>query len=141
MARKDTTGAAPPRGFSDVIGIALIAGSLLLLVAQLSFDRYDIDSNRVPPNQSTHNLIGSAGAFGANVLFRLFGGGAFVLPALMLLWPGLPFLFPVLPSAAVALGRDIVSDVPRFLIFTPYLETLRQNMNAPSAGECWQVHE
>jgi hypothetical protein len=36
MARKDSTVAAPPRGFSDVIGIVLIAGALLLLVAQLS---------------------------------------------------------------------------------------------------------
>ena len=76
MARKDSTVAAAPRGFSDVIGIVLIAGALLLLVAQLSFDRYDVDSNRVPANPNAHNLIGRAGAFGANALFQMFGGGA-----------------------------------------------------------------
>jgi hypothetical protein len=92
MARKESRPAADHRGFSDIIGIVLIAASLLLLVAQLSFDRYDVDSNRVPPNQATHNLIGGAGAFGANLFFRFFGAGAFVLPIILLLF-GIGYLF------------------------------------------------
>ena len=92
MARKDASGVTTHRGLSDVIGIVLIAASLLLLVAQLSFDRYDLATNRVPANQSTHNLIGGAGAWGANALFKLFGAGAFVMPILLFLF-GLGYLF------------------------------------------------
>src|SRR5262249_54042626 len=59
MARKDTSKATQDRGFSDIIGIVLIATALLLMVAQLSFDRQDVTSNRIPSNETTHNWIGS----------------------------------------------------------------------------------
>src|SRR6185436_9753480 len=95
MARKDTAKPAAQRGFSDIIGIVLIAAALLLLAAQLSFDRQDVNSNRIPSNEITHNWIGSAGAFMANGLFFLFGAGAFVLPMLLLLF-GLGHLFEFL---------------------------------------------
>jgi S-DNA-T family DNA segregation ATPase FtsK/SpoIIIE len=136
MARKDSSGTAPPRGFSDIIGIVLIAGALLLLVAQLSFDRYDIDSNRVPPNQSVHNLIGTAGAFGAHVLFRLFGGGAFVLPVLLLLF-GLGYLLcflSYLQRRWLWAGILFLTCLGFFDLYSGYFETLRQNMNAPAGG-------
>src|SRR5262245_34466883 len=92
MARKDTSKATQDRGFSDIIGIVLIATALLLMVAQLSFDRQDITSNRIPSNETTHNWIGSAGAFGANGLFFMFGAGAFLLPVLLTLF-GFGYLF------------------------------------------------
>jgi len=50
MARKDSRSAAHARGFSDIIGIALMALALLLLVAQLTFHPHDVAANRVPPN-------------------------------------------------------------------------------------------
>jgi DNA segregation ATPase FtsK/SpoIIIE-like protein len=110
MARKDPKIAADHRGLNDIIGIVLLAGALLLMLAQVSFDRYDIDANKLPPNQPAHNWIGGAGAWGANVLFYLFGAGAFVLPMLLLafgwvtsssscplkrrwLWAGVLFVF------------------------------------------------
>ena len=73
----------------------LIALALLLLVAQLSFDRYDVEANRAPANETTHNWIGSAGAHAAWGFFWLFGGGAYVLPVLLLIF-GAGYLFEFL---------------------------------------------
>jgi S-DNA-T family DNA segregation ATPase FtsK/SpoIIIE len=66
----------------DVIGLVLVALAVLLLLAQVSFDRNDLAVNRVPPNETTHNWIGSVGAHLANGLFFVFGAGAFLLPVL-----------------------------------------------------------
>jgi DNA segregation ATPase FtsK/SpoIIIE-like protein len=88
MARKDAQKAGAPRGLSDVIGIVLLAAGLLLLVAQLSFDPFDLPAHRNPPNQTPNNWIGVAGAWGANVLFQWFGAGAFVLPFILLVFGG-----------------------------------------------------
>src|SRR3954471_18083722 len=92
MARKALQSPAHARGFSDVIGIALMALALLLLVAQLTFHPHDVAENRVPPNETMHNWIGFFGAWTANGFFRLFGAGAFVLPLLMVLF-ALGYLF------------------------------------------------
>ena len=83
MARKSDDDSNPKNGkngFNDVIGIALLALALLLLVAQLSFDRYDLSSVRVPPNKEIHNWIGSIGAYLAWFTFLAFGIGAYLLP-------------------------------------------------------------
>ncbi|HYV32081.1 MAG TPA: DNA translocase FtsK 4TM domain-containing protein, partial [Candidatus Binatia bacterium] len=136
MARKEPTKAVHQRGFSDILGILLIAGALLLLLAQLSFDRQDVASNRLPANETTHNWIGSAGAFGANGFFFLFGAGAFVLPVLLMLF-GLGHLFEFLSylkrrwAWAAAL---FLTCLGFFDLYSNLLETLRVNLNAPSAG-------
>jgi DNA segregation ATPase FtsK/SpoIIIE, S-DNA-T family len=91
MARKDSSKASHHRGLSDIVGIVLIAGAVLLLVAQFSFERSDVASNRFPPNENPHNWIGKAGAHGANFFFFLFGAGAYVLPLLMFIF-GLGYL-------------------------------------------------
>ena len=83
MARKSDDDSNPKsgkNGFNDVIGIALLALALLLLVAQLSFDRYDLSSVRVPPNKEIHNWIGSIGAYLAWFTFLALGIGAYLLP-------------------------------------------------------------
>ena len=137
MARKDSTKTArPQRGLNDIIGIVLIAAALLLLLAQLSFDRYDLNTNKVPANQTPHNWIGSAGAWGANLLFQVFGAGAFVLPMLLFIF-GLGHLFEFFaylkhrwPWAAVL----FFTCLGCFDLYTASLETLRYNINAPSAG-------
>ncbi len=136
MARKDSGNRAHPRGMSDIIGIVLIALALLLLVAQLSFDRYDLEANRVPVNQAVHNWIGSAGALGANLLFQFFGAAAFVLPLLLLLF-GIGYLFEFFAYlkrrwfwAAVLL----FCSLGFFDLYSHLLEGLRYNLNAPSAG-------
>jgi S-DNA-T family DNA segregation ATPase FtsK/SpoIIIE len=135
MARKDSAG-AHARGLGDIVGILLIAAALLLLAAQVSFDRYDLEAHRIPANATVHNWIGSAGAHMANALFQVFGAGAFVLPLLLLLF-GVGYLFEFFAYlkrrwawAAVL----FVSSLGFFDLYSNWLETLQQNLNAPSAG-------
>jgi S-DNA-T family DNA segregation ATPase FtsK/SpoIIIE len=136
MARKGTDKAAAPRGMSDVIGFVLIAIGLLLLLAQLSFDRQDVAANKFPPNQTPHNWIGQAGAWGAYGLFFLFGAGAFVLPFLALLF-GAGYLFEFfayLKRRWMWASLLFLSCLGFFDLYSPYWENLRRNLNAPSAG-------
>jgi S-DNA-T family DNA segregation ATPase FtsK/SpoIIIE len=80
MARKSGDDSNSKNGLNDVIGIALLAAALLLLVAQLSFDRYDLPFVRTPPNKEIHNWIGSIGAYLAWFSFLPLGIAAYVLP-------------------------------------------------------------
>jgi len=82
-------------GFGDIIGVVLLAAALLLLVAQLSFDRCDIPALCDPPNKPTHNWIGPMGAHFAHWFFVLFGVAAYALPPLLTAF-GLAYLFNIL---------------------------------------------
>ncbi len=73
-------------GFNDVIGVALLAIALLLLVAQLSFDRYDLSFFRDPHNKPIHNWIGPLGAYLAWGSFLPFGLVGYLLPWLFALF-------------------------------------------------------
>jgi DNA segregation ATPase FtsK/SpoIIIE, S-DNA-T family len=84
MSRK--TGSGSNNGFGDVIGIALLAIALLLLVAQLSFDRYDLSFFRDPHNRPIHNWIGPLGAYLAWSVFLPFGLVAYLVPPLLALF-------------------------------------------------------
>jgi hypothetical protein len=80
MSRK-----SPPdsnKGFADVIGVALLAAALLLLVAQFSFDRYDLSFFKDPPIKPVHNWIGTVGAYLAWGSFLPFGVVGYLLPLL-----------------------------------------------------------
>ena len=138
MARKESRNTDQSRGFSDIIGIVLIAAAVLLLVAQFSFDRYDIDSNRVPPNQTVNNWIGPAGAFSAYGLFFLFGAWAFVLPVILIVFAlGYLFdLFAYLKHCWLWALVLFLSGLGFFDLYThtAFLDNLCQNLNAPSAG-------
>jgi S-DNA-T family DNA segregation ATPase FtsK/SpoIIIE len=81
MSRK--TGSGSNNGFGDVIGVALLAVALLLLVAQLSFDRYDLSFFRDPHNKPIHNWIGPLGAYLAWGSFLPFGLVGYLLPWLL----------------------------------------------------------
>jgi len=67
-------------GLGDVIGVALLAIALLLLVAQLSFDRNDISFLTTQANSSTHNWIKLPGAYLAWVSFLFLGIIGYLLP-------------------------------------------------------------
>jgi S-DNA-T family DNA segregation ATPase FtsK/SpoIIIE len=138
MSRK--TPAGPGNGFSDIIGVALLAAALLLLVAQVSFDRYDLASNRTPPNNLIHNLIGTYGAHVANASFFLFGLGAFVLPFLLAAF-GLGYLFNFISYLRERRLWSVVWGVVMMLSLTGLLHIMNRplrylcsNINAPSAG-------
>jgi S-DNA-T family DNA segregation ATPase FtsK/SpoIIIE len=93
MSRK-----SPPdsnKGFADVIGVALLAAALLLLVAQLSFDRYDLSFFKDPPIKPVHNWIGTVGAYLAWGSFLPFGAVGYLLPVLFAAF-GVAYLLNVL---------------------------------------------
>ncbi|PYJ87208.1 MAG: cell division protein FtsK [Verrucomicrobia bacterium] len=92
MARKASSNQVHARGFGDIIGIALIAVSVLTLVALLSYDPRDVSVNSTEPNLTTHNWIGQVGAWIGFLLFFLFGAGAYLLPILLFCF-GLSYLF------------------------------------------------
>ena len=71
MSRKTTSDSA--HGFGDIVGVALLAVALLLLVAQLSFDRDDVSFLTTRLNKPTHNWIGPLGAYLAWTSFIPFG--------------------------------------------------------------------
>ena len=78
-------------GFGDVIGVALLALALLLLVAQCSFDRFDISFFGEPHNKPVHNWIGPLGSYLAWGSFLPFGLVGYLLPWLFALF-GAAFL-------------------------------------------------
>src|SRR5438477_5013579 len=92
MARKSSAEAKAAHGFGDTIGVALLAIALLLLVAQLSFDRNDLSVNLNPPNKPAHNWIGPLGAQLAYASFFVLGFAAYMLPVLLALF-GLAYWF------------------------------------------------
>jgi S-DNA-T family DNA segregation ATPase FtsK/SpoIIIE len=83
MARKASAESKAAHGFNDIIGIVLMGFSLLLLVALLSYNPLDVSANKQPPNPSTHNWIGPIGAWTAWFWFRVVGGAAYEMPALL----------------------------------------------------------
>jgi len=156
VARKENGGSAQERGFGDIIGISLIALAVLLLVAQWSFDRWDLSTLRNPPNSPPHNWVGSVGAWLAYAFFFLFGGAAFLLPLLLLffgvgylwefmaylrrrwwswIWAGVLLiccmgLLDLYTNSAILhqLARNDSRAAPGFL------ERVAYHINAPSAG-------
>jgi S-DNA-T family DNA segregation ATPase FtsK/SpoIIIE len=153
MARKDSRKDAHERGFSDIIGIVLIATAILLMVAQFSFDRRDVSSNSVPPNPTVHNWIGGAGAYTAFGFFFMFGAGAYVLPVILLIF-GLGYIFEFFSylkgrwAWAIALfvccvglldlyyNRDVFNRLATHpnLPQAGFMERIAYNLNAPSPG-------
>jgi S-DNA-T family DNA segregation ATPase FtsK/SpoIIIE len=81
MAQK--SGADSNNGMNLVIGLILLAIAFMLLVSQLSFDRFDLPFVRIPANRVAQNWIGVGGAYIAYATFCPLGIGAYVLPFLM----------------------------------------------------------
>ena len=92
MARKASAVSDSSRGFNDIVGIALLAAALLLLVSQWSFNSQDIAFLRVGPKQPVHNWIGPFGAYFAWWFFSLFGLAAYFMPVLLAVF-GVAYLF------------------------------------------------
>ncbi len=78
---------APPSHIKrEIIGVILIALSLLTLLSLLSFvpgEPKVVATSGATVTPPTHNLIGSAGAIFSSVLFSLIGGAAYLFPILL----------------------------------------------------------
>ncbi len=142
MARKNTS--EPARGFNDVIGIVLMVVAVLLLVAVLSFDRYDLDSVRTPANHPANNWIGPLGARMAGAAFFMFGLSGYMLPVLVA-FVGLGCFFESLsylrrrwPWALILLfsvmGLLHLADMPHLGDHLSLFTRARTTINAPSLG-------
>lgn len=122
----------------DLVGVGLTALGLFLLIAQWSFDRYDLAVHRDPPNQPVHNLAGPVGAHLANASFFAFGLMAFfVPPALLLLaaslwWTALEHLRRRWPWFFVWFMSG--SGLLHLANHWPVLRSWRQVLGAPSVG-------
>jgi S-DNA-T family DNA segregation ATPase FtsK/SpoIIIE len=143
MARKASTDSSH-HGFNDTIGVALLAAALLLLVAQVSFDRYDLAMNANPPNRPAHNWIGPLGAQIAHISFLLFGFSAYMLPLLLVAF-GLAYWLEALSYlrrrwlwAAVLLvscmGWLHLMDLPHLRDSSSFVSRARTAISAPSIG-------
>lgn len=140
MSRKASSDSA--NGFGDVIGVALLAAALLLLVSQLSFDRCDIPSLCNPPNKPIHDWIGPFGAHFAFGVFFLLGAAAYLIPPLLAVF-GAAYLFgflgylrerikwSVLWSMALLVS---VTGLLHIMTGTGLLGHLHERIGAQSAG-------
>ena len=86
MARKFDSSSSSNRGFDDYIGFVIFAVAFLLLVAQISYDRHDLDSVVAPANHHATNFIGPAGAQLAHASFFLLGLAAYLVPVFLFLF-------------------------------------------------------
>jgi len=144
MARKASANSGSAHGFGDIIGVALMAIALLLLVAQLSFDRYDVSVIRDPPNRPGHNWIGPLGAWIAYYSFFIFGFSAYMLPLLLVAF-GLAYWLEALSYlkrrwiwAGVLLlscmGWLHLLDLPHLQDNASFISRARTAIAAPSIG-------
>ena len=79
MARS-TTAETSGHAWGDLIGWLGLSIALVLALALVSYDRYDLAFNAVPRNSSVHNWMGPFGAHLAYRLFLGFGAAAWALP-------------------------------------------------------------
>jgi S-DNA-T family DNA segregation ATPase FtsK/SpoIIIE len=137
MSSKEPQEAVDSRGVSDIVGIVLVCASFLLLVSLFSFDRNDLESNRVPANEHVSNWVGPVGAHVGNGLFLVFGMSAYLLPVLMLglglahLFQSLIYLKKRWPWALLLL----ISTVGGFDLYSwMWQRSIKETLNIPSAG-------
>ena len=123
------------RGFNDVIGIALLAVALLLLVAQLSFDSHDIKGLNLPLNKFTHNWIGPLGAYLAWIIFLPFGIVAYLIPPLLALF-GAAYLFNFLSYLHERLRWSLLWSITLLISLTGLLYVFD-----PSSQQHNRLHE
>ena len=69
MARRDTP--EKLHGWHDVIGIVMLAAAAISALALWSFDPRDLSFNTATPNATTHNYIGTVGAYSPNTCWQV----------------------------------------------------------------------
>ena len=130
------------RGLGDVIGVALLAVALLLLVAQLSFDRNDISFLTTQANHSAHNWIKLPGAYLAWGTFLLLGIVGYLLPWLLALF-GAAYLLNFLGYLRERLRWSLLWSVVLLISITGLLHMMdsagllgriRETIGSQSAG-------
>jgi S-DNA-T family DNA segregation ATPase FtsK/SpoIIIE len=142
MARKSGDNFNSKNGFDDVIGIALLALALLLLVSQLSFDRFDIAFYKDPHNKPVHNWIGPFGAYLGWFSFIPFGLAAYLLPWIFAIF-GIAYLLDFLGYLRERIRWSLlwtvmllvaVTGILHLMDIAGWLGNVRVSIGAQSAG-------
>jgi S-DNA-T family DNA segregation ATPase FtsK/SpoIIIE len=140
MSRKSPSGSG--NGFGDIIGVALLAAALLLIVAQLSFDRNDISFLTTRLNKPTHNLIGPLGAYLAWGSFLPLGLVGYLAPVLLAAF-GVAYLLNFFGYLREHLRWSLLWSAMLLISLTGLLHILdklewlakwRENIGSPFAG-------
>ncbi len=84
MARQAKSDPTQGRGRRDLLGLILVAVSLVWLLALSSYDRLDVHAS--PSNNPARNWIGLVGAHWADLSFLALGASSFLVPASALLF-------------------------------------------------------
>ena len=129
----------PPVRKGDLLGLALVAASVVLMLALFSYDRADLAANASPPNHPIHNLLGRVGAAAAYSLLFIVGASAYLLPVLLGAFglanfvPGLAFLRQGWRPTAAAVAL-MISAMGLLDLFSGSLPSMGTRGNAISAG-------
>ncbi|MFM7816163.1 MAG: DNA translocase FtsK 4TM domain-containing protein [Verrucomicrobiota bacterium] len=129
----------PPVRKGDLLGLALVAASVVLMLALFSYDRADLAANASPPNHPIHNLLGRVGAAAAYSLLFYVGASAYLLPVLLGAFglanfvPGLAFLRQGWRPTAAAVAL-MISAMGLLDLFSGSLPSMGTRGNAISAG-------
>ncbi len=129
----------PPVRKGDLLGLALVAVSVVLMLALFSYDRADLAANASPPNHPIHNLLGRVGAAAAYSLLFIVGASAYLLPVLLGAFglanfvPGLAFLRQGWRPTAAAVAL-MISAMGLLDLFSGSLPSMGTRGNAISAG-------
>src|SRR6266850_1753352 len=120
MARKASGESESSHGFNDIIGVVLLVAALLLLVAQLSFNRNDISFLTTQVNKPAYNWIGTLGAWIAFGFFSLFGSAAYLLPPLLAIF-GAAYLLDFFGYLRERLRWSVIWSMALLISFTGLL--------------------
>ena len=131
-------------GFNDVIGFALLAAALLLLVSQWTFDRHDISFLYKSAEAKTiiHNWIGLIGAYLAWFSFLAFGVVAYLLPVLLALF-GIAYFLNFFSYLRERLAWSLIGAVVLVISLTGcchildeghWMGRVRESIGSQSAG-------
>lgn len=138
MARKSSSPSETPgsRGLHDVLGIVMLAASILILASLLTYDRLDLAANTTTPNIPKKNYIGTVGAYAADQLFFIFGAAAYLIPAL-LFFVGLGNLLAILSFVQRRWlwgGALLLACMGLLDLYSDWLVGFKETLNLPSPG-------
>jgi DNA segregation ATPase FtsK/SpoIIIE, S-DNA-T family len=136
MARKSSEETPGSRRLHDVIGLVLLASSILIFASLLTYDRLDLPSKTTTPNVPPHNYIGSVGARVADILFFIFGAAAYLIPALAF-FVGLGHLLALLSYVQrrwLWSGVLLISCMGLLDLYSDWLGGFKASLDLPSPG-------
>lgn len=123
-------------GGQEILGIALLAVSVLSLLSLFSYEAGDLAYLQVPPNDPPHNFIGPVGAWFSFLSFMGWGVSGYILPAIFS-YLGLICLFKregrLWPKFAWS-GVLMVAAAALMELNAATWEGVRERLNAGGAG-------